>query len=529
MKYTKRIIIALTPYLPNDSTFTERLYHIYYDLYNKPRCKECDKETKIHKFFSGYSIFCSSKCNGKNNNTLKEIYSNPKRKKEVQKKKEQTCLDKYGVNNVSKKKEIKNKIKQTNLERYGVEWTSQNKDIKEKQKETLIKNYGVESPFESKKIRDKSKQTFLERYGVENSFQSEEIKTKINKIHDIQHFRTAVLKYEDEYQPLFTKDEYNGILENHYWKCITCNKVFDDHMQNDHPRCLKCDPIVSSKIEIELQDFCKQYFSEDELLFNDRTIIKPLELDIVIPSKKIAIELNGNYWHSELNGKNKNYHLSKSDAAKKAGYQLIHIFEDEWVNKQSIVKSILLNKLGKTPNKIGARKCKIIKLNSKNARSFLNQNHMQGHVNGTHYGLTYNAQVIAVMTVGKPRFNKNYNLELLRFCVKINYTIMGGLSKLIKHVKNPGESILSYADKRYSNGGGYVNIGFKWLHESSPNYFYINKKTHYLERETRNKYQKHKLSNLLDSFDSNKTEWENMQENKYDRIWDCGNIVLELK
>jgi very-short-patch-repair endonuclease len=297
---------------------------------------------------------------------------------------------------------------------------------------------------------------------------------------------------------------------------------------NDHPRCLKCYPFIKSNIEIELQDFCKEYFNESELLFNDKTIISPLELDVVIPSIRLAVELNGNYWHSEVQGnKDSNYHLSKTDAAKSKGYQLIHIFEDEWVNKKDIVKSILINKFGKTPNRVYGRKCKIVNLTNKIAKQFLNDNHIQGFIGGTHYGLEHNNTLVSILTVGKPRFNKNYDYEILRFCNKLNHSVIGGLSKLIKNIKNPKKSIISYADKRYGDGLGYINIGFKKINESSPNYWYFSNKTKLL-RESRIKYQKHKLKDILKSFDPKLTEFQNMVNNGYDRIWDCGNIVLEL-
>jgi len=61
--------------------------------------------------------------------------------------------------------------------------------------------------------------------------------------------------------------------------------------------------------------------------------------------------------------------------------------------------------------------------------------------------------------------------------------------------------------------------------KSKPGYCY----TDYKNRFSRMKFQKHKLSNILEYFDPKLTEWENMQLNGYDRIWDCGNYVYVLK
>ena len=70
---------------------------------------------------------------------------------------------------------------------------------------------------------------------------------------------------------------------------------------------------------------------------NCRNIIAPLEIDIFIPSKNIAIEYDGLYWHSsnKFSGRTieKKYHLNKTEQCLKKGIKLIHIFENEWILK----------------------------------------------------------------------------------------------------------------------------------------------------------------------------------------------------
>ena len=212
---------------------------------------------------------------------------------------------------------------------------------------------------------------------------------------------------------------------------------------------------------------------------------------------------------------------------KEKGIQLIHIFEDEWINKQEIVKSIIKNKLGLTETKIYARKCLIKNINNKEATDFLNDNHVQGRINGKHVGLYFKDELVSILTIGKTRFNKKYEYEILRFCNKINTNTIGGFSKLLKYViKNHSIcSLITYADIRYSDGKLYNSSGFNQLNKSTPNYFYLDK--NYNSRLSRIQFQKHKLKNLLESFDPKLTEWQNMQLNGYDRIWDCGNLVYE--
>ncbi|MBR4316364.1 MAG: hypothetical protein IKP65_05310 [Alphaproteobacteria bacterium] len=71
-------------------------------------------------------------------------------------------------------------------------------------------------------------------------------------------------------------------------------------------------------------DFIKSIYPYD-IIENDKTMIKPYELDIYIPEKQVAIEFDGIYWHNEEN-KPKNYHLMKTELCEEKGIHLIHIF-----------------------------------------------------------------------------------------------------------------------------------------------------------------------------------------------------------
>ena len=218
---------------------------------------------------------------------------------------------------------------------------------------------------------------------------------------------------------------------------------------------------------------------------------------------------------------NSTYHLKKTESCKEKEIHLIHIFEDEWYNKQDIIKSILKAKMGKIENKIYGRKCIISEINNKDANDFLFENHLQGPISGKSIGLYYNNDLVSIITYGKPRYNKNYDIEILRFCNKKDTVVIGGLSKLVSRISG---KIISYCDLRFSFGLGYLFSGFKMVNISHPNYYYM---SDYNSRYNRLQFQKHKLPNLLENFDPTLTEWENMQLNGYDRIWDCGNLVFE--
>lgn len=235
------------------------------------------------------------------------------------------------------------------------------------------------------------------------------------------------------------------------------------------------------------------------------------------------------YWHSEL-FKDKNYHLNKLKLANSKGIKLINIFEDEWQYKKDIVKSRLLNLIGENTNKIYGRDCQIKEIKeSRIVSEFLDQNHIQGKVGSkVKLGLYYNDQLVSLMTFGDLRVNmggvkKENHYELLRFCNKLNTTVIGGASKLLSYFyKNfKCEELTSYADLRWSEGKIYEILGFNKISESSPNYFY----TKGDKRHNRYSFRKSEL--IKRGEDSSKTEKEIMKTNGYFRIYDCGNIKFK--
>ena len=301
-----------------------------------------------------------------------------------------------------------------------------------------------------------------------------------------------------------------------------------------HLKGIKCPMCYAEKSisdkEISLRNFITELCDNKNVRFNVRNIIQPLELDIVNDDKKIAIEYDGLYWHSDEKIKDTTYHLNKTKKCENVGYKLIHIFEDEWDYKCDIVKSRLENIFGKTPNKVFARKCVIKEIDSKISKEFLDKNHIHGSISSSiSFGLFYNDDLVSVMTFDKLRKNlsskdENGAYELTSFCNKLHYNVVGGASKMLKHfikTYNPTK-IISYVDKRWSDGEMYFSLGFKYTHDSKPSYFYT---LHGKTRENRFKYRKDILVN--EGFDKDKSEEQIMKERGYHKIYDCGCMVFE--
>lgn len=260
-------------------------------------------------------------------------------------------------------------------------------------------------------------------------------------------------------------------------------------------------------------------------IINDRNIIKPYEIDIIIPELNIGIEYHGSYWHSYQSNETieeRMRHSIKCDMALASNHQLLQVYDYEWMTKKEIVKSIISIKLKKAKIYIPARKCTIKAINNVAAQEFFNSNHLQGYRHaGITYALVNNDDIICAMSFSK---HSKYQWEIIRLATK-QYTICnGGASRLLQHFKvtKSPKSILTYADRRYSTGSVYTTCGFSKNGITQPGYVYVAAGRPPIII-SRYKCQKHKLHKLLgDSFDNNLTEAQNMFNNKYRRLWDAG-------
>lgn len=398
----------------------------------------------------------------------------------------------------------------------------QRKDVKDKVKNTLLKKYGVDNISKLKEYREKAKNTCIEKFGVDNIFKSSDfiknqsIKNR-NRFFDGFKLWCESIDIEPLFDSSYKKDKGK-------FKCKKCGFEFSaSRSYRSSIFCKKCVlSATQSKKEHDLSLWLSQFVNID---LNNKSILKNhYELDIYEPNKNVAIEFNGLYWHSEARGKDRFYHLNKLDECNENGIRLLQVFEDEWKFKQDIIKSRIKNILGFIPYKIGARKCEIRNVDNKTAKKFLDKYHLQGNCSAhVKIGLFYKNKLVALMTFGKPRFNKKYDWELIRYCTVSNFNIIGGAGKLLSYFrKNYQGSIITYADRRFSNGDMYKKLGFKFLYNSEPNYFYVKG----LRRLSRYECQKHKLKSVIKNFDSKLSEYENMLKNKFYRIWDCGNMVF---
>jgi len=280
--------------------------------------------------------------------------------------------------------------------------------------------------------------------------------------------------------------------------------------------CPNCASLVS-KAHKEIGDF----IGLSDLVYNDRDKINPFEIDLFIPSKNLGIEYNDIWWHSfnKLETtEERNKHKYKQDLCEKNGIRLIQIFENEWIFKQNIVKS-MLNVLLNRVNRVYARDCMVSVVDHITFNNFCNENHLQGQLfSKVKYGLFYEGKLL--MVIG---FNgKDGVFECTRLCSLLNTVVVGGFGKLLsRFIRDCNPKVIdSFANRRFFNGSAYRQLGFKLLYATGPNYFYYRGGKVY----NRLGFQKHKLKGKLELFDEGLSEAENLFLNGFRRFWDAGHL-----
>ena len=472
-------ILKQTSFMHIDHNFRERVFAIKNDIKGRPVC-ECGKPTHINNdtVITSFRKFCSVECASKyNGENLKNFQQNREDHTKSNIKRKQTMLGKYGTETNSQRQEVKLIISEAQKKR----WWGINPNLKLlRDKDWLYNEYFTKY-----------------RSGVD-----------IAKELNVNH--STVMEWI------------------RYWGW-ECRDVSDYEIPQ------------KSKAELEIKKFLNNYgfnfISTRKLIKNHNN--NNAELDGYEPKIKFAYEYNGLAYHGtdmeELMSLPlsviKNRHLYKTIECEKLGIRLVHIWEDEWIDpiKKEIWKSILLSKLGVFNTRIGARKTEIRQILGNSIRQkFYNENHLQGDCGGgISYGLYYNNELMAMMTYGKTRFrskNEDENmLELYRFATKINTQIIGGFSKLFKHINLP---MITFADRRYSQGKIYEKYG-EFIHYTRPSYVWVNRSRQIrLKRYSTKKAMLPKL--LGDKFDPELSEFKNMLSNGYEIMFDCGNIKYKL-
>jgi len=463
---------------------------------------------------------------------------------DIKEKAKQTTLKRYGVDNASKSQEIKDKIKKTNINKYGTEYPSQSKEVQDKVKKTNLEKYGNEVYIKSQDFKEKAKSTNLKRYGVENPFASEEIKQKIretNKKNIGVDFpmlseevrekskKTSLEIYGTEYpnQSEEVKEKIEKSTLEHYGvrRPAQSEEIREKIKQTNQERYgvnyafMLPENRKGHSMDSGPNLKFKKLLDKENILYEREFAIGHFIYDFKVGNN--LIEIDPYATHNTLwspfgpKGIDKEYHKNKSKYARENGFNCIHIFD--WDDKQKIISLL------KDRETVYARKCEIREVSKEECDIILNENHLQGTCKGQDiiFGLYYNNVLLSIMSFGKPRYNKNYQYELLRYCS--TYNIIGGPNKLFKKflVIYKPSSIISYCDSSKFIGKVYKVLGFSKNENSSiSRHWYSPKEKRHI---TDNLLRQRGYDQLFnESFGKGTSNEELMIKRGYLPIYDCG-------
>ena len=354
----------------NSNSWFQNIKNVFlaigHNIFDTVLCRNCKQPLKVEKAIYGRHFYCCKKCadNSQYSKKLRQETclkkygsTTPLLNEECKKKSVKTCQEKYGNDMFAGSAQYKKRVptpflkqqnhikgKETKIKKYGQDY---GKVIFEKIKTQVqkrnLEKYGVPYLLMHKDILEKTHKTMKEKYGVYNYWSSK----KCNKQRVVRSWK-KIQNWKNIVIPMFSFEQYFGQNNTVYkWKCVKCGNEFQSRIYTTGlgncrtiPRCEVCFPNNS----VSIQERCLlQYLKtilKFQILHNVR-IIKPYQLDIYIPQKNIAIQCDGIYWHSQKI-KPSNYHLIKTELCNEKGIQLIHIFEDQWLYKQDIVKDRII-------------------------------------------------------------------------------------------------------------------------------------------------------------------------------------------
>lgn len=509
------------------------------------RTKATNLERYGHEYVSQVPEIHSRQITGFMNRTEEE-------KAATQDKRKNTCLNRYGVEHIMMMPEFRDKIKAINNDRYGCDWYSQTDESKERYAKTSIERYGVKNPMQNSEIRSKALQTNLDRYGVRYPMQSEENRHKLS-------FAMIMKKADSIEYPEIRKNYLDYMtdpvkyISNHFDHTPNYQELAESIGSSDaviysrFPTCANASLIKQSRSSMEdmLVNLLRELDPSMEISLHNRKIISPYELDIYLPDYKIGIECNPTFTHNSTlpvfncSVMSRSYHKMKTDMCEEQGVFLFHIFGYEWTYRRDVILSMLRNLIKANSKKFYARNLEVREISSLDAKLFMDINHRQrGVYSKINLGLfTCSNEMVSCMTFGKMRntIGRSANpdsWELVRFCNKLNSSVIGAASKLFNYfcrTYNP-QSIISFSDRAHTKGTLYKTLGFNYVRNSEPNYVWVNyQNDSYYNRVT---CQKQNLRKLFhdDSIDTaNKTEKQIMIEHGYVQVFDSGTITWEWR
>jgi hypothetical protein len=566
-------VLEKTGGLPDGSTVSERLWCAINGVGSRPTCDR-GSQLLFNTLTLGYRPTCGvkrdcacarerqsqlakrMKAEGRLGGSWAETLKDPAASRA---KGRQTSLERYGGVGLGSPV-VAEKIRSTIAERYGVDhfmrsglaprsdmaearrasFADENPLVtfRDRAKRTMLERYGVESPQQSPEIRERTRQTCLERFGHDTHLKDPAVISRAVLSRRIAVMSGEAVSFLDDSGRIAERIAMGQgpreVAIEFGVSYVTMLRAFNREGYENTKR---------SAEEAALAGFVRSLGLEIE---RNRRVLTPdlfpekrrpggaRELDVVVPSRMVAIEYCGLFPHS-IGGsaamgtpKDPWYHHDKMTAASRLGYRLVTVFSDEWVHGRERVESRLRHVLGLSPRGASGRECEISFGEWSEVREFLDRWHVQGAGPRTPTNVVarHRGEIVGAMTFsrrGRVAMNSSdRGPELVRFCTD-GSSHPGLASRMFAAFvrREDPETVISYADRRWSSGGVYSRLGFEVVNEGKPGYFYTDD---YSTRRHRFSLRKDVLVGM--GGDPSKTEKVLAEEAGFDRIYDCGSLSL---
>lgn len=506
----------------DQAPIAERAYLFYNSLSDRPVCL-CGGKVKFISFAVGYNKECA-KCKRKSTCMERLGVENPTQSKEILarrvidhvailEKSKRTNLLLRGVEFPFQDKNIRDKASATHIQTLGVSHPFKSKEILQRATDAKIDKYGTAYPAKLDSVKDKTADTCMSRYGVKTTLLVPEIKHKIDQSNEAKFGTAALFKsplilrkientnleklgaknpfsskkfitqsktktyirktreLSETHELLFTVNQYidsKSIKDEFLVRCKACLHEYMTRIKNGGPtKCPICFP-KSSEPETQLFEYISSIV-DDTPIRNSRNIIPNYEIDIFLPRYNIGFEMNGIYWHSE-DKVGKNYHIDKSDCASRHGIKLVHIFEDEWVKKDLIVKKELREMLVGMPQIDGIVDIKL--LDEEVAIQFTRANSLSKVDKADlYYGLVLGGKLIYVLSLRKISESKWEIVNTSGDGYSSPECIRVVLDNFIQ--SHSPDSITAFSSRLFDDGNRFLKLGFGYCGQTNIDSFYV--------------------------------------------------------
>lgn len=392
--------------------------------------------------------------------------------------------------------------------------------VAKKQSETLRKTYkNGYSNWNAGKTKETDKRLAISAKKISESYKRREIGRRLS----VKEVIARIAKFPD-FEFIGSHDDYRRYDNQRLpFKCLICDEIQMKSlaMLENSPICFNCHP-TESVCQLEVYDFVKELDETTNL--SDREIISPKEIDVLVPNK-LAIEYDGLWYHSERIKKDKDYAKKKMKMCRALDIPYFVVYSDEWREKRPIVESMIRHRLGKSSIRLGARKCELIDVESRERKVFFDANHLEGDTSAKHaIGLKYDGELVAVMSFRTPKIKKyreDEYIELARFAVRLDTSVSGATSRLVRAAKHWADKqgykgLMTYVDMRVGDGKGYLNAGFKNIGETVNRFWW----TDFINRFDRFRFRADKSRGM--------TEKQVAEEAGVFKIFGCPNLIFTM-